>query len=90
MSLTFHDDNPLLPELSISPKLKVALCEPWENALVVKPLGRNIGYMTLEKKVKELWKPRGEIEIVILGHGTILSNLRTPRIEKKSSLMALG
>lgn len=55
MELHYHEQNPLLPKFFVSPELREILAEPWKKALVMKPLGRNVGFMTFEKKVKELW-----------------------------------
>lgn len=38
----------------------------------MKVLGQNFGYYNLERRVKELWKPRGDLEIIILGFGYYL------------------
>lgn len=34
---------------------------------MAKPLGRNVGYGPFSKRVIELWKPKGEMEIIPLG-----------------------
>lgn len=40
--------------------------------MIVIALGRNVGYHALAKRVKDIWKPRGDLDIVILGFGYYL------------------
>lgn len=54
MILQYEEDNPLMPCFTCSEDLKDELTKPWKHAL-------------FDKRVRELWKPRGEIEIMILG-----------------------
>lgn len=67
MVLQFEDNNPLLPQFKWSEALKDDLARPWKDALIAKPLGINVGVVAFKKRVWELWKPNGEIKIVILG-----------------------
>ncbi|OMP01262.1 hypothetical protein CCACVL1_03127 [Corchorus capsularis] len=57
------------PAIKTSPKMKQFLHHKWRNCLIVKLLGRNIGYKTLQVKVTSLWKPRGHLELIELGEG---------------------
>lgn len=70
--LQYKDNNPLLPQFTLSEELKDTLKYPWERALIVKALGRNVGYHALAKRVKDIWKPRADLDIVILGFGYCL------------------
>ncbi|KAJ4841438.1 hypothetical protein Tsubulata_009079 [Turnera subulata] len=42
------------------------LRKPWEKAVVVKLLGRAIGFKTLQMKLYTLWKPKGPMKIIDL------------------------
>lgn len=42
------------------------------KARVLQFLGRSIGYHFLCKKVKQIWKPKGEIDIIDLGYSFFL------------------
>lgn len=42
------------------------MARPLGNTLIIKLLGINIGFNFLEKKLKELWAPKGDIEIIDL------------------------
>ncbi|OMP00911.1 reverse transcriptase [Corchorus capsularis] len=57
------------PALRTSPKMKQFLHFKWRNCLIVKLLGRNIGYKTLQTRVTNMWKPRGHLELIDLGEG---------------------
>ena len=39
---------------------------------MVKLLGRSIGYQFLCKKVEQIWKPKGEIDVIDLGYSFFL------------------
>lgn len=41
--IEYQDNNPLLPIVYIDEKVFDGLCAPWNDALVVKLLGKNIG-----------------------------------------------
>ncbi|KAJ4842582.1 hypothetical protein Tsubulata_042126 [Turnera subulata] len=42
------------------------LRKPWDRAVVVKLLGRAIGFKTLQSKLQSLWNPKGPIKIIDL------------------------
>ncbi|KAJ4838894.1 hypothetical protein Tsubulata_051271, partial [Turnera subulata] len=50
----------------LSDAFKRRLKKPWENAVVVKLLGREIGYRALQSKIQTLWKPAGPFRIIDL------------------------
>lgn len=72
MVLQYEDDNPLLPKFTCSESLKDELIQHWKDALITKPLGRHVGAAPFERRVRELWKPRGEMTIMVLGFGYFL------------------
>lgn len=53
MVLQYDNDNLLLPKFTCSEALNDELSCSWKDALVAKPLGRNIGVATLDKQVRE-------------------------------------
>ncbi|KAJ4823503.1 hypothetical protein Tsubulata_050317 [Turnera subulata] len=50
----------------LSDAFKRRLEKPWENGVVVKLLGREIGYRALQSKIQTLWKPAGPFRIIDL------------------------
>ncbi|KAH9782115.1 DUF4283 domain-containing protein [Citrus sinensis] len=45
-----------LPSISFSDRIHAKLSEPWKHSVVVKLLGRNIGYKTLCTRLHALWR----------------------------------
>ncbi|XP_052287236.1 uncharacterized protein LOC127898791 [Citrus sinensis] len=45
-----------LPSISFSDRVHAKLSEPWKHSVVVKLLGRNIGYKTLCTRLHALWR----------------------------------
>ncbi|CAI0547351.1 unnamed protein product [Linum tenue] len=54
------------PELKVSDSLRNKLSAPWQRTLVVRLLGRSIGYSTLCNKLKALWRPTSAMEVFAL------------------------
>ncbi|CAI0540924.1 unnamed protein product [Linum tenue] len=54
------------PELRLSDNFKTKLSAPWQRTLVVRLLGRNIGYTTLCNRIRALWRPSGSMEVLAL------------------------
>ncbi|CAN1152495.1 hypothetical protein LINPERHAP2_LOCUS18778, partial [Linum perenne] len=52
--------------LSLSKEFKEKLCKPWSSSVVVRLLGRNIGYSFLCHRLHAIWKPVGQLHIVDL------------------------
>ncbi|XP_057451967.1 uncharacterized protein LOC130743755 [Lotus japonicus] len=48
------------------------ICKPWEHCLVVKLLGKRIGYGILCEKLKAMWKPAGGFVVRDIHHGYFL------------------
>lgn len=41
---------------------------PWKSALIVKVLGRKVGYQFLKQRLIHLWKPKGGFKLVSIGY----------------------
>ncbi|CAL1398876.1 unnamed protein product [Linum trigynum] len=63
------------PELRVSDSLRNKLSAPWQRTLVVRLLGRSIGYSILCSRLKALWKPTSEMEIFALDDDCFLVKL---------------
>lgn len=55
------------PALKLSAKAKLRIQKPWRKGLIVKLLGRKIGYRALENRLNQLWVKNGVIHIIDLG-----------------------
>lgn len=55
------------PEIVIPPHAEERLCRPWKQGLIVKLLGRRIGYKALENRLNQMWVEKGVMNIIDLG-----------------------
>ncbi|KAF7840641.1 hypothetical protein G2W53_002939 [Senna tora] len=58
--------------VNVSEKERCRLSEPFEKALIIKLLGRSIGFKVLEKKLYQLWKVKGILNIIYLSNDYFL------------------
>ncbi|CAI0380090.1 unnamed protein product [Linum tenue] len=63
------------PALSVSSSFKTKICAPWQRALVVRLLGTKIGLSTLYSRLRSLWRPTGQLEVLDLDHDCFLVKL---------------
>ncbi|XP_045802696.1 uncharacterized protein LOC123896340 [Trifolium pratense] len=56
--------NRLMPMLHVEKMVMEDLSTPWKDALVVKLLGKNLGYNTMKNKLENIWKLMGGIELM--------------------------
>jgi hypothetical protein len=56
------------PEFIFSKKEEKRLYRPWRRGVVVKLLGRRIGYKALETRLKQMWVRKGVINIIDLSN----------------------
>jgi hypothetical protein len=59
-----EDGNRLLPKVYIEPKVFQDLCTPWKDSIVVKLLGKSLGYNTMKERLQKVWKLQGGFEIM--------------------------
>jgi hypothetical protein len=55
------------PEFILSEKEETRIQRPWRQGLIVKLMGRRIGYKALETRLKQIWVRKGVINIIDLG-----------------------
>lgn len=53
-----HGDHEC-PEIIVPPSAEARLCRPWKQGLLVKLLGRRIGFKALENRLNQLWVKKG-------------------------------
>ena len=66
------DADPLCPNIWVSKEEKRRLRRPWKFSLIIKLLGRTIGFKTLQAKISELWKPKATLNLVAMNNGFFL------------------
>ena len=62
----------LYPKFTFEREILDQISKPWKDALVVKLLGRNVGYFTMKDRLQKLWKPSGGFDIIDLDYGFFL------------------
>ncbi|XP_045798137.1 uncharacterized protein LOC123892394 [Trifolium pratense] len=60
--------NRLMPMLHVEGKVIEELSIPWKDALVIKLLGKKLGYNTMKNKLETTWKLVGGIELMDIGN----------------------
>lgn len=86
----FHDDDwdfepgdvmvssdGAIPTIDFSERIQEKLIKPWQNSVVVKLLGKNIGYRVLCTRLKSMRKKIGELSVVDLENNFFLIRLQS-------------
>ncbi|CAN1149279.1 hypothetical protein LINPERHAP2_LOCUS16931, partial [Linum perenne] len=50
--------------LKLSKEFKEKLCQPWSNTVVIRLLGKSIGYSYLCNCLRSMWKPLGNMHMI--------------------------
>ncbi|KAI9094253.1 hypothetical protein K1719_026835 [Acacia pycnantha] len=64
-----EDPNMNFPTFTFSERMKKRLYKAWNRAVIVKLLGRDIGYKLLLSILQPLWAKRGVINLINIGNG---------------------
>lgn len=74
------DDEASIAELregivavKLSRETKLRIGEPWTKAIIVKLVGRSVGFNFLQNKLNQLWKPTRRLDCVDLGNDFFLA-----------------
>ncbi|XP_045792004.1 uncharacterized protein LOC123886756 [Trifolium pratense] len=73
--IELEDGNRLLPKVYLEPNVFQELCTPWKDALVVKLLGKKLGYYTMKERLQRVWKLQGGFEIMDNDNGFYMVKL---------------
>lgn len=52
--------------VDINKERRINLCRPWRKCLIVKVLGKVMGFQFLHDKIQKLWNPSGPMEMIDL------------------------
>lgn len=69
--VTYREEESM-PFIAFSSKVHERLVEPWENSVVVKTLGRNLGYRVLSSRLNMIWSSTTGFEIIDLANDYFL------------------
>jgi hypothetical protein len=69
VTITYEGGNKLLPKVSLDDSYFNDLCHPWKEALVIKVLGKNVGYQMLKERLQKMWKLQGGFDMMDVDQG---------------------
>ncbi|GMY19177.1 hypothetical protein FCV25MIE_14416 [Fagus crenata] len=55
------------PTILLSKEEKLRIQAPWRSALIIKAIGKSVGFKYMDFKIRSLWKPQGDMQIIDLG-----------------------
>ncbi|KAL7225873.1 hypothetical protein ACSBR1_021097 [Camellia fascicularis] len=61
-----------IPRISSPKKLLAKIRRPWKDCLIIKLLGKRVGYRLLMAKIRKLWDLQGDFEAIDLDSGFFL------------------
>ena len=70
--MEFLRGDRLYPCFSFDKVILEKISSPWKNALVVKLLGKDLGFLVMRDRLKKMWNPFGGFDIIDLGFGFFL------------------
>ena len=56
-------------EIQLTPELKNQLEDPWKTSVIIKLMGRPMGYRALKTRLAGIWRPIGTMHLIDLGYG---------------------
>lgn len=88
VSIVYENENRLLPKVFLDDSIFKELCHPWKDALVIKLLGKNLGYNLFYERLKKLWRPQGGFDIMDVGNGFYM--VKFDMVADRDKVMADG
>ncbi|KAG2274425.1 hypothetical protein Bca52824_056980 [Brassica carinata] len=83
LKLEFPNGEDGEPEITIGEEVLAAMNSLWKRCMIVRFLGRNVPILSLTRKLKELWKPKGSMYVMDLP-----KHFFTVRFQKEEEYMA--
>lgn len=69
VKIDYVDGNRLLPRVQIDAEVFDNLCNPWREALIIKLLGKNLGFRIMQSKLSATWKLSGGFDLMDVDNG---------------------
>lgn len=57
------------PVIKLTKEEKLRMRKPWRNTLIIKVLGRSVGYNYLLRRLRTMWKPKAQMDLVAIQNG---------------------
>jgi hypothetical protein len=67
--IEFEDGDRRRPRCYADASVLKDLWVPWQHAIIVKLLGKNLGFFAMRDRLKALWKLTADMDIMDIGHG---------------------
>ncbi|XP_019160127.1 PREDICTED: uncharacterized protein LOC109156749 [Ipomoea nil] len=67
-----EDDDPLCPTIRLTKAEIEAIRAPWRKALIIKVMGRKVGYAYLLRRLNSMWKPQGRLDLIAIDNDYFL------------------
>ena len=84
----FDRGNRLYLKLYLDKTILDEIDMPWKDALIVKLLGKEIGFLAMRDRLHKLWKPTGGFDVLDLGYGFFL--IKFDRDEDRTKVIEGG
>ncbi|CAJ2671540.1 unnamed protein product [Trifolium pratense] len=67
--IQYEEGDPARPMVHIADSVFENLCSPWKDALVVKLLGKKLGFNTMKDRLTKVWKLTSDFDIMDINNG---------------------
>lgn len=67
-----EEEDPLCPTIFLTKAEKIQLRSPWRRTLIIKVIGKSVGYNFLLRRIRMLWRPSADMELVALDNDYFL------------------
>ena len=62
-------------EIRVSSEMKRKLAGPWQTSIILKLMGRPLGYQALQTRLGSIWQPSGMTHLIDIRYGFLLCAL---------------
>ncbi|KAK7243144.1 hypothetical protein RIF29_37931 [Crotalaria pallida] len=69
MKIISEDGNRLTPKVFLDDSVFERMCLPWKDALVVKLLGKSLGFLMMRDRLRNAWKLQSGFDLMDVGNG---------------------
>ncbi|KAF7827190.1 uncharacterized protein G2W53_018354 [Senna tora] len=66
------EEDPTNPVITASKEERIEWSKPWSGSLIIKLMGRRIGFKILYTKLQRLWNPKGDMKITDMNNDYFL------------------
>ena len=66
-------------EINVSVELKQKMAGPWQTSIILKLIGKQLGYRALQTRLAGIWHPLGNMVLIDIGYGYFIMKFDTLR-----------